>query len=105
MSNNTGSLEELITALINVMGRVAVPQARLREIVAPQGTVKNAKQIAAYNLCNGTKTQAEVRKIVGIDVGNFSRTVGRWEQKGVLFRLGKDKLLLHLYPLEDEEDE
>ncbi len=60
-----------------------------------------AKQIDAFNMCDGHHTQAEITKALHLDTGNFSRTVARWEQRGIVFHIGvgKDERLLHLYPL------
>src|SRR3954452_20276349 len=88
--------DDLLRVLIQVTGRTAFPEDRLREIV---GT--SAKQLAAYNLCDGTLAQAEVVKAAKIDQGSFSKTASRWVEQGILFRLGTDRdvKLLHLYPL------
>lgn len=59
------------------------------------------RQVEAYNLCDGTRTQAEVVKASKLDQGQFSRVATRWAQEGVLFKLGsgRDVKLLHLYSL------
>jgi hypothetical protein len=94
----------LLRALLSVTARQAVPPPKLSKMLAPQGA-KSKKQLRAYSLCDGTRTQAEVAKALKLDQGNFSRTVGRWIDTGVLFRLGsgRDAKLLHLYPLNDKE--
>jgi hypothetical protein len=88
--------EELLRVLIQLMGRSAFPEDDLREIVATSD-----KYLKAYNMCDGTKTQAEVGKAVKVDAGNLSRTVARWVEEGVMFRLGegREAHLLHLYPI------
>lgn len=93
----TDQTDDLLRALVNVMGRVAIPPEKLRAIVAPGSRAE--KQEKAYNLCDGTRQQADIVKKLGLDPGNFSRTVKRWEELGVLFRVGRDAHLLHLYPL------
>lgn len=87
--------DELLRILIQLDGRQAFPPESLREIV---GT---AKYVDAYNLCDGSRTQAEVAKGTKLDQGQFSRTSGRWIREGVLFKVGsgRDIKLLHLYPL------
>ena len=94
MTNNT---DGLLRALISVTGRVPVPAAELRDVVTAGRPAQ--KQVDAYNLCDGTRTQAQIAKQLKLDAGNFSRTVQRWERSGVLFRIGEDEQLLHLYPL------
>lgn len=99
MSNNS---EVLLRAILSVSARGAIPPRKLLRIVMPTGS--SEKQRQAYNLCDGTRTQAEIAKSLKLDQGNFSRTLGRWIEEGVVFRLGegRDSRLLHLYPLTKE---
>jgi hypothetical protein len=89
-------LNDLLKCAIQVVGRLAMRPEQVGEVV-----VVNAKQLKAYNLCDGTRTQGEVAKAAGLDNGNFSRTTVRWVESGVLFKVGtgRDAKLLHLYPL------
>lgn len=89
-------VSDLLRCAIQVVGRIAIPHEQVGKIV-----VLNAEQLKAYNLCDGSKTQAQVGKAAGLDTGNFSRTVARWIASGVLFKIGsgRDARLLHLYPL------
>jgi hypothetical protein len=70
----------------------------LAQIVGKGG---GESQLLAYNFCDGTKSQAEVAKAASLDPGNFSRSVARWVEAGILVRLGegRDAKLLHAYPL------
>ena len=94
------TIEALMRALLSVTARQAFEMEKLREIVTGSA---GAKQLRAFNLCDGTRRQAEIAKELKIDQGNFSRTVGRWIDAGVVFRLGdgRDATLLHVYPLSD----
>lgn len=89
-------VSDLLKCAVQVVGRIAMPAEQVAKVV-----VVNAKLLKAYNLCDGSKTQTEVGKAAGLDSGNFSRTVTRWVESGVLFRIGsgKEARLLHLYPL------
>lgn len=88
--------DELLRILIQLTARQALPEATVRRAV---GTA--ARQVQAYNLCNGSRSQAEVAKAAKLDQGNFSRTVTRWANEGVVFKLGtgREARLLHAYPL------
>lgn len=88
--------EELLRILIQLNARNIFPEETLRQIVG-----SSARQIEAYNLCDGTRTQAEVVRMSKLDPGQFSRAATRWAGEGVLFKLGtgRDVKLLHLYPL------
>jgi len=96
MDNDSGSL---LIALISLTGRVAFPPRSLYQIVCSRRG--GPKQIKAYNLCDGTRTQAQIISECKLDAGNFSHTVSRWIESGVMFRLGsgREAKLLHLYPL------
>lgn len=87
---------DLIRCAVQVIGRCAIPEDKVREIVGP-----GKKQIAAYNLCDAQFSLSEIAKKAKIDQGNFSRTVKRWVQEGVVFWVGKGKgaRLMHIYPI------
>jgi len=93
------TVEALLRAVLSVAGRQAFPQDRLIEIVLFKGA--GEKQLRAFNMCDGAKGQAEIAKALKIDRGNFSRTVSRWIDEGIVFRLGegRDAKLLHVYAL------
>lgn len=89
--------DELLRGILATVGRTAFPPAALYKIVAP--TVGNAKQVQAYNLCDGQTPQKEICRKLKLDSGNFSRSVSRWIEAGVVIRIGPEGLPLHLYPL------
>ena len=95
--------EALLRAILSMTARLAIPPAELIQVVAPKGGGGDA-QLAAYNLCDGTKSQGEIAKEMKIDPGSFSRTVSRWTEAGVVIRLGEppNTKLLHIYPLTKE---
>jgi len=94
--------DAILRAILNVTARGHLPARKLVGIVVPSGS--GEKQRQAYNLCDGTRSQAEIAKTLKLDQGNFSRTLGRWIDEGVVFRLGdgRDAKLLHVYPLSKE---
>lgn len=87
--------DALLRAILGVTARQTFPPDKLVEIVG------SGRQLQAFNMCDGTKGQGEVAKALRLDPGNFSRTVARWEEAGVIVRLGRGKeaRLLHVYPL------
>lgn len=89
--------EELLRSILATVARNTFPPAALMKIVAP--TAGSAKQLLAYNLCDGETPQAEICKKAKIDKGSFSRTVAKWIEAGVVVRAGSDRLPLHVYPL------
>ena len=96
------NLEALLRALVSVTSRVAFPAEALAGIVMSGGA--SHKQVRAFNMCDGTMSQGEIAKALKLDAGNFSRTVSRWIDAGIVFRLdaGRDAKLLHVYPLGSE---
>lgn len=84
-----------LKAMLAMLARQTFPPETLKALVGKD------KQIEAYNLCDGSRTQSEIAKSVGLDSGNFSKTVARWVELGVLVKVseGKETRLVHLYPL------
>lgn len=91
---------DLLRCAIQVIGRVALPTAQVREIVGD-----GKKQINAYNLCDGSLTQKEIAKRSRINQGNLSRTLQRWRDHGIVFVFGEGRqsTFLHIYPLPPKE--
>ncbi|MGR3723149.1 hypothetical protein [Abyssibius alkaniclasticus] len=86
-----------LRAILSMIARQALPPTELRKIVAPRSP--GEKQIAAYNLCDGKTPQAEIAKKSGIDAGNLSKTLARWESAGIIIRAENP---VHVYPLQEE---
>ena len=89
--------DALLKGILAAVGRSAFPPEVLRKIVAP--TTGSAKQVMAYNLCNGETPQAEIGKRAKLDRGNLSRTITKWVEAGIVIRVGAEEHPLHLYPL------
>jgi DNA-binding MarR family transcriptional regulator len=87
--------ELYLKAMLAMLARQSFPPKELAALVGKE------RQIQAYNLCDGTRTQAEVVKALGLDAGNFSRTAARWAELGILIRVTHEKEIrpVHLYPL------
>jgi DNA-binding MarR family transcriptional regulator len=92
-------LSQLMRMLLRVVGRSAIPVAEVQRVVVPNKA--SEKLLAAYNRCDGSRTQAQIVKELHLNQASFSRAITRWEAAGVLFRVrrGREELLLHIYPL------
>src|SRR6516225_5242926 len=92
--------DDLLRCLLQVIGRAAMKEEDVREIVG------SGKQLKAFNLCDGSLSQADIARRAKINDGNFSRTAARWVQSGVLFRIGveSDSTLLHIYPIPETNE-
>lgn len=91
--------EQLLRAILATVARQTFPPEFIVDKVAI-GADK-AKQVEAYNLCDGSRSQTEIAKHFGLDPGNFSRTVARWIDLGIVIKVGlsRDVKLLHVYPI------
>ena len=90
--------DELLRVLIRVTARVAIPEPRLRALVG--GNPRSGdKYIAAYNFCDGSRGVTEIARLADLNQGNLSRTITRWIDQGVMFRLGPESRPVHLYRL------
>ena len=88
--------EIYLRGILATVGRQAFPPERLAELVSLKGS--GEKQLSAYNLCDGSRTQSEIAKLTSFDTGNFSKLVQRWCDCGIIVKLGDGKPL-HIYPL------
>lgn len=89
--------DALLKGILATLGRTAFPPDKLYKIVAP--TAGSAKQVQAYNLCDGETNQAEISMRLKIDHSNLSKNIAKWVEAGVVIRVGADGHPLHLYPL------
>ncbi|OKO69197.1 helix-turn-helix domain-containing protein [Bradyrhizobium sp. NAS96.2] len=94
--------ETLLKGILATVGRTAFPPDALYKIVAP--TTDSAKQVLAYNLCDGETPQGEIGKKAKLDKGNLSRTIAKWIEAGVVIRVGAEGHPLHLYPLPPKKE-
>ena len=86
----------LLRAILSMTARRAFSVESLLEIVGG-----GEKQHRAFNMCDGTKSQGDIAKATKIDTGNFSKTLSRWVEAGIVVRLGdgRETKLLHVYPI------
>jgi DNA-binding Lrp family transcriptional regulator len=89
-----------LRAILATVARHAFP---VEEIVRIVGA--GEKQLRAFNMCDGTRTQAQIAKELGLDQGNFSKTLGRWIDEGVVIRVPvqNETRPVHVYPLPDSK--
>lgn len=91
--------DQYLRAILATVARQTFQPKSIYELVAI-GADK-PKQLKAYNLCDGSRSQAEIAKVAGLDQGSLSRTLSRWIDAGIVIRvgLGRDIRPLHVYPL------
>jgi hypothetical protein len=88
-----------LRAILATVARQTFPPATLYDLITRGGG--GEKQLRAYNLCDGTRNQSEIAKELGLDAGNFSRSLARWVDAGIVMRVGetRDMKPVHVYPL------
>lgn len=91
--------ETILKALLATTGRATFSVEQIHAIINPKGN--RSKQIKAYSLADSSLSQGDIAKKLKLDSGNFSRTVNRWVDAGIMFRLD-DNVLLHIYPVPEK---
>lgn len=92
--------EAYLRAILATVARQTFPHQRIVEIMGPNA---GEKQYRAFNMCDGSRTQSDVAKELSLDQGNFSRTIGRWIDEGIVIRVGdgREARPIHVYPLSE----
>jgi hypothetical protein len=89
--------ESLLRAILATTARGGFSHSDIYKIVATRAA--SSKHILAYNLCDGKTPQTDIGKKAKLDAGNFSRSIGRWIEAGVVVRVGPEQYPLHVFPL------
>lgn len=92
------SSEVYLKAMMSLIARQTFSPERLAEIVSP---VANPKTLETFNLCDGTRSQAEIATALKLGSGNLSITIKRWIEEGVIVKVvaeGKERPV-HVYPI------
>lgn len=92
----TPEVSDLLKVLIAVTGRGVFSPDQISQIVAPRG---RGPYILAYNLCDGATPLAEIARLAKLDRANLHKATLKWIEAGILFRVGPNEMLLHLYSL------
>ncbi len=95
---------DLLQAILHLNARQVFPPDELLKSVSPK---KAEKYVNAYNLCDGSRTQGEIAAEAGIDPGNFSKIVSKWNELGICYRIGdgNEARLVHAYPVTEMSKE
>lgn len=93
-----GSQDTFLRAILATVARQTFSPEDILKLL---GAAAGEKQHRAFNLCDGSRTQADIAKELGLDPGNFSKTLSRWIDEGIVIRVGEKREArpLHVYPL------
>lgn len=86
---NINNQFELISTMMLAGLRKSINIEKAREAITERRQDKDTF-IKIYNSCNGEKNLSDLSKIFKINVGNISRAIADWEQKGLLIKLERD---------------
>jgi len=91
--------ETYLRAILATVARQTFPPSFILEAIPGE------KQRQALNLCDATKSQTDIQKELGLDSGNFIRTLARWVDLGIAIKVGsgKDMRPLHVYPIAESD--
>jgi predicted transcriptional regulator len=94
-------INDFLQCALQLLGRAVIHPEKVITIIGE----KKKKQVRAFNLCDGILTVTEIAKKSRISQGNLSRTLSRWCESGIVFRMGEGKAsrFLHIYPLAKRE--
>jgi len=89
-----------LRAILATVARQTFPVEKILDIIG-----SGEKQLRAFNMCDGTRTQAQIAKELSLDQGNFSKTLGRWIDEGIVIRatVETETRPVHVYPLPDSK--
>lgn len=90
--------DAFLRAILATVARQTFSPADVLEILGPAA---GKKQHRAYNMCDGSRTQTEIAKEIGLDPSNFSKTLNRWIDEEIVIRVGENREArpLHVYQL------
>ena len=103
MGCNMDTSEIYLKAILATVARQTFPVSQLLSIVAPNKNSK--KNFDAYNSCDGILTQGEIAKKFKLDHSNFSKTISKWSEHGIIIKVleGSETRPVHVYPIPDSE--
>jgi DNA-binding MarR family transcriptional regulator len=87
-----------LRAILATVARQTFPPEKILDAM---GHKAGEKQYRAFNMCDGSRTQSDIIKELGLDSSNFSKTLARWVDAGICIRVGdgKEDRPVHVYPL------
>lgn len=102
LSDETMTMETQETYLRAILATVA------RQTFSPSfilESIPGEKQRQAFNLCDGTRSQTDIQKELGLDKGSFSKTLSRWVDLGIAIRvgIGREMKPMHVYPISESD--
>jgi len=92
--------------MISLLGRLAYPEDRLKEIITRNKRNPNA-YIRGYNSCDGKSNVSEIAKVIGVSQPTITPILKEWKNIGIIFEaesLKGGKTYMKLYPLPNPKE-
>lgn len=95
--------EVYLRAILATVARQTFSLDDILSQVAPR--TGSAKQVAAYNLCDGTRSVTQIATEAKIDKSNLRKSINRWIDAGIVIRIedGQEVRPVHVYPVPEAE--
>jgi hypothetical protein len=81
-------IEKQNEILISLLGRIAFPPEKIREIVT-QKKKNPEKYVEGYNACDGNHQVIELAAIIGVKQPTLTPILQEWEKEGIVFEMEK----------------
>lgn len=72
--------------IVKLLGKMVFTDEEIKSIVTFKKGDKSKSYILGYNSYDGTKSQVEIAKIIGVTSGTLSPIMKQWENAGIVFR-------------------
>lgn len=95
--------EVYLRAILATVARQTFSPSDILSHVAPRAD--SGKYIAAFNLCDGTRSIAQIASESGVDKSNLRKSINRWVDAGIVIRIedGQEVRPVHVYPIPESE--
>jgi predicted transcriptional regulator len=99
------SLQPLLETMTALLGRLAFPEEKLRDIVMWKKRSPE-RYIEAYNLCDGEHGLTQIADAIRIDKAAVSRILSDWKELGIIYEVSKSggRFYKKLYKLEPPKE-
>ena len=95
--------EIYLRAILATVARQTFSLSDILSHVAPRSG--SEKQVAAYNLCDGTRSVTQIASEADLDKSNLRRSINRWIDAGIVVKIedGQEVRPVHVYSIPEPE--
>lgn len=98
--DDTSQLIRQNEVIISLLGRLSFKPDEIRKIVS-KGKQNPDRYIEGYNACDGTRTQKEISKVIGVSPGTLAPIIREWDEIGIVYDVVRPngKFYKRLFPI------